>query len=188
MKMTQRMYDAVNTVAILHNGQYRKDKVTPFITHPFFVGMVLSRYTDDEDVVIAGLFHDVLEDVPGQTRDHIASGFGDRVADIVVGVTHNTEIDWKTSRTDYLDMLRSGSEESLMVACADKIHNITSHIEGVRKGGEQFWSYFSAPKQEYKWFYESTLSIAQDRLKNPIVDELRGVVQRANEEIFAPSE
>ena len=137
--MTQRIYDAINMVAILHNGQYRKDKKTPFITHPFFVGMVLSHYTDDEDIVIAGLFHDVLEDVPGQTRDHIARDFGDRVAD----------------------------------------------IEGVRKEGEQFWSYFSAPKQEYKWFYESALSIAQERLENPIVEELSRVVQRANKEIFA---
>lgn len=185
MKMTQRIYDAINMVAILHNGQYRKDKKTPFITHPFFVGMVLSHYTDDEDIVIAGLFHDVLEDVPGQTRDHIARDFGDRVADIVVGVTHNAEVDWKTSRTDYLNMLRSGSQESLMVACADKIHNITANIEGVRREGEQFWSYFSAPKQEYKWFYESALSIAHERLENPIVDDLSRVVQRANKEIFA---
>ena len=50
----------------LHLNQVRKaDEGLPYISRLFSVAWILSSYTDDEDTIIAGLLHDILEDVPG---------------------------------------------------------------------------------------------------------------------------
>ena len=45
-----------------HKGQRRKMEDVDMIFHPFTVGMILQRNGQDEDVVAAGILHDVVED------------------------------------------------------------------------------------------------------------------------------
>ena len=45
-----------------HRGQTRKGSDLPYLVHPFAVAMILDRLGFDEDVVIAGLLHDAVED------------------------------------------------------------------------------------------------------------------------------
>ncbi len=64
--LTQRLREAINMACRLHPNQVRKaDEGLPYISRPFSVAWILSSYTDDEDTIIAGLLHDILEDVPG---------------------------------------------------------------------------------------------------------------------------
>ena len=184
MDVSEKIYLAINRAAVLHNGQYRRDKEIPFIVHPFAVGFLLSKYIDDEDVIIAGFLHDVLEDVEGYSRDDMAKDFGDRVADIVEGVSHNKNLEWKERTEKYLERLK-GDEDCIMVSCADKIHNITSSIFGYDRFGESFWDAFTAEKKDYHWFYTSVLEIAKQDLNNPIVQELERVIDRANNTVFS---
>ncbi len=62
---TSRLDNAVREAARAHEieGQHRKGTDIPYIIHPFGVMMIASNATDDEDVLIACLMHDVLEDV-----------------------------------------------------------------------------------------------------------------------------
>ncbi len=185
MKHNDLIYRATEKAAILHSGQTRKDGVTPFIAHPFCVGFLLFKYTKDEEVVAAGILHDVLEDVEGYEHEDMERDFGKRVAKIVSEVSHRKDASWREAREEYLEVLKRGSEEAVMVSVADKIHNIASHIDGVEKYGNKFWNSFScsSPK-EHKWFYESVLEIATERLDSPIVGELKAAVNRANNFIF----
>ncbi len=48
--------------AIVHHEQRRKGTNVPYIIHPAQVALILERYGWPEDVVIAGLLHDVIED------------------------------------------------------------------------------------------------------------------------------
>ena len=183
MAVSDKILSTIERVAVLHQGQYRKDNVTPFVAHPFAVGFLLSQYTDDEDIILAGLLHDVLEDVEEYTKEDMKKEFGDSVTKIVESVTHNDSLGWKERSIDYLQKIQS-SEKSLMVSCADKIHNLRSSIEGVEKMGESFWDAFSAQKKDYQWFYTSVLEIARRDLNNPIVDELQRVLDEAKQETF----
>ena len=54
----------------------------PYITHPAAVGLILTRAGMDEEVIIAGILHDVIEDTD-KTHADIAASFGKRVADLV---------------------------------------------------------------------------------------------------------
>jgi (p)ppGpp synthase/HD superfamily hydrolase len=63
---SDRLNDALIVAALVHAEQVRKGTVIPYLTHPVQVAVVLERYGLPEDVVVAGLLHDVLEDLePG---------------------------------------------------------------------------------------------------------------------------
>lgn len=65
MRLTSKIEKAINFAAQKHLGQIRKGDGLPYIVHPFGVAWILSGYSTDEDVIVAGLLHDVLEDVNG---------------------------------------------------------------------------------------------------------------------------
>ena len=56
---------AIKKASLLHAHQKRKSgHNVPYVTHLFSVGALLSTYADREDVIVAGLLHDTLEDTP----------------------------------------------------------------------------------------------------------------------------
>ncbi len=72
----------------MHKGIDRKSGV-PYYTHPFNVTLVLLReFTyHDTNSLVACLLHDVIEDVQGIKKHHIADLFNPDVAEIVDSVT-----------------------------------------------------------------------------------------------------
>ncbi|MCF0113719.1 MAG: bifunctional (p)ppGpp synthetase/guanosine-3',5'-bis(diphosphate) 3'-pyrophosphohydrolase, partial [Erysipelotrichaceae bacterium] len=58
----QKLDDAIIFATKCHSGQLRKIVNTPYILHPLEVATIISTMTPDEDLMIAGLLHDVIED------------------------------------------------------------------------------------------------------------------------------
>jgi len=188
MKLTPKIQQAINLASRLHSGQTRKgDSGLPYISHPFSVAWILSNYTDDEDVIVGALLHDVLEDVKGYYYDDLVRDFNERVAQIVKGVSEdkdpNIESDgqatWETRKLKYLAGLENDSDESLLVCCADKIHNLQSMIDAYKEKGEELWTYFNSPKDKKLWIYQEILKFMKKRLNSPIVSELEDVYSQA---------
>ncbi|MFA5131264.1 MAG: HD domain-containing protein [Patescibacteria group bacterium] len=193
MKLSPRIQKAVNLASRLHLGQTRKgDDDLPYISHPFSVAWILSNYTEDEDIIIGGLLHDVLEDVKGYYYEDLKRDFGEKVAEIVQGVSEdkdpNVESDekatWEARKQKYLDGLYDDSEESLIVCAADKIHNLQSMINAYREKGEELWAHFNSPKEKKLWLYEEIFKVLKAKLDNPIVDELGHVYQQAEKTLL----
>jgi (p)ppGpp synthase/HD superfamily hydrolase len=59
---SERIDAALRFAAVAHHGQVRKGTAVPYVMHPFHVGLILDRHGFGEDVVVAGILHDVLED------------------------------------------------------------------------------------------------------------------------------
>lgn len=142
---TPRLQSAINFAAESHRGQNRKNEnETPYIAHPYSVMLILSEYTDDEDIYISCLLHDVVEDC-GVGFEEIGNMFGKRVRDIVYHVTEpkffgtdSNPLTWKERKENYMALLETGPAESLLVAICDKIHNMsTMNKTLVHKG--TFW-------------------------------------------------
>src|SRR3982750_2899133 len=76
-----------------HDRQVRKGTKLPYLTHPANVAIILTRYGRDNDTIVAGILHDVIEDCvrDGYTRDmleqRIGDKFGERVLETVLAVT-----------------------------------------------------------------------------------------------------
>ncbi len=188
MKLTIKIQKAINVASRLHLGQTRKgDSELPYISHPFSVAWILSNYTNDEDIITGGLLHDVLEDVKGYYYDDLVKEFGERVAGIVKGVSEdkdpNIESDdkatWETRKLKYLAGLENDSEESLMVCCADKIHNLQSMMDAYAEKGEELWTHFNSPKEKKIWLYEEILKFMKIKLNSPIVSEFEIIYNQA---------
>lgn len=172
-----RMLQAMNFVAVAHDGHYRKKTNIPYISHLYAVMYLLSMVTDDEDILIAGLCHDVLEDVPEKvTPDLLLETFGSRVLAIVQGVTKDDTLsEWQARCDAYLAHLaQAASKESVLVSVADKLHNLMSILADYEVEGEKLWDRFNAGKQKQQWWYRSVLEVAEARLEpNVLLVELR---------------
>lgn len=184
MKHTPRIDRAIQVSARLHRHQVRKDKhETPYSSHPFAVMFIASKYTKDEDTLVAALLHDVLEDVelPYEEKENlIRNEFGENVLQIVKGVTEDKDplnekrgmSEWKRIRVKYVENLKTAPEGSLYISAADKIHNLMSLSTNLEEEGESFWKKMANPPEGRDWFYREVYSILKDRLQSEIVDDL----------------
>jgi (p)ppGpp synthase/HD superfamily hydrolase len=135
-----------------HDGQRRKTDNVDMIFHPFTVGMILQRAGMNEDTVIAGILHDVVEDTKYTIND-IEKIFGNNVRKIVDEVTENKSLEWKQRKIEAIEKVRKASFEGKMVECADKINNLESLYDLLKEKGEEVWKNFNKPYPEQKWYY-----------------------------------
>jgi (p)ppGpp synthase/HD superfamily hydrolase len=174
MKLTPRLKQAIDAATRAHKEQMRGDGKTPYISHAFGVALQLANHCDDEDVIIAGLFHDVLEDVDSQVygASEIERGFGSRVLAIVRGVTEDKALKpWQKRKQAYLDNLANASKEVLMVSAADLTHNIMSASISMNREGKAY-GYFEAADHDTTWFWEARIKLLKDNLGGAIVSDL----------------
>ena len=82
-----KILHAIHFATNAHKGQTRKGKPdVSYITHPLAVGILLAKAGALEDVIIAGILHDTIEDTE-VTKKEIENTFGNRVAEMVDDVT-----------------------------------------------------------------------------------------------------
>ena len=179
MLLTPRFVDALAFALAAHGEQKRKGSDVPYAAHLLGVASLVLEAGGDEDMAIAGLLHDTIEDTEVTAGD-IETGFGPRVAAIVEGGTDTAEHPkppWRPRKERYLAHLRSPDTpaEVLTVSRADKLHNARSMLLACRALGEAFWSRFNAGAEEQLWYLSSVVDIFSDRLPGPMTDELRRV-------------
>jgi len=173
-----------------HDRQVRKGTKLPYLTHPANVAVILTRYGCDNDTVVAGILHDVIEDCvrDGYTRamleQRIGDKFGPDVLDTVLGVTYRrhddegVELSAEERKSDYLDRLSEANEKARWVCAADKVHNASSIIADLRRtiDPETVWNRFGGGKAStagwYRQVYERLREVGFDA---PIMAELDAV-------------
>src|SRR3989338_7540945 len=113
-----RIEQAIRAASVLHKNQLRKGSMPfPYITHLVATAFTLMDYTDDEDVIIAGLLHDTLEDTD-YTIDELQEDFGGRVREIVEAVTEpkstpENRVSFKERKHVYTEKLKKGPKEAV---------------------------------------------------------------------------
>ena len=189
---SDRVNHALAFAAKHHDQQVRKGTRLPYLTHPANVAVILTRYAQDEDTVVAGILHDVIEDCvrDGYTREtleqRIADKFGTEVLDTVLAVTHRrhdddgVELSSDDRKDDYLDRLSMASERARWVCAADKVHNGASILADLRRTEfpEQIWSRFAGGREgTIRWYRRVHDRLAELGFGAPIMDELRRVAE-----------
>jgi (p)ppGpp synthase/HD superfamily hydrolase len=111
----------------------------------------------DEDLAIAALLHDAVEDQGGQpTLQTIRRMFGDRVASVVMECSDTDREPtppWRKRKEQDLAHLPSASADAFLVSIADKLHNARSVLADYRRHKENLWMRFNAGKEEQFWYY-----------------------------------
>jgi guanosine-3',5'-bis(diphosphate) 3'-pyrophosphohydrolase len=156
-----RLERAMRSSARWHVGQTRKGNDIPYFEHAAAVAMILDRAGFNEDVVIAGLLHDVVEDTDATLAD-VEAGFGAAVAEIV-GLCSEMKYDakgrkrpWIDRKRDHLAALAGASALAWAVILADKLHNLAC-IELDLAEGRPVWGLFNADRAQVLWYYRATI-------------------------------
>ncbi|NPA87775.1 RelA/SpoT family protein [Caminibacter pacificus] len=87
---TPKIRKALDFAIKAHSGQKRKSG-EDYVIHPILVATITSYFNDSEDVIIAAILHDVVEDTE-YTIWYIKDEFGSEVANLVEGLTKIVEI------------------------------------------------------------------------------------------------
>ena len=176
LPFTQRLHRAVYVAARAHQSQFRKDvdASIPYVAHVFGVAYILAEFGFDEDVVIAGLLHDVLEDQPDFAGD--VEQFGPRVFELVKGVTEQkkdtagADIPWADRKAAYVEHLRGALPEVRALSCADKIHNMQSMLLALDRAGDAIWGAMKAGPDKQLNRFRKLRAVVGDGWEHPILE------------------
>ena len=158
------IFQAIEFAAGAHRGQYRKGSKIPYIIHPLNVGKILIEHGCSDEVVIAGILHDTVEDTP-VTLDNIRQEFGLKVADLVEAASEPDKSDtWENRKKHTIGMLKNLSQEAMILVLADKLDNIRAIREDLERDGDGVWERFNRPKGQQKWYYDSLMAVFTDSL------------------------
>jgi GTP diphosphokinase / guanosine-3',5'-bis(diphosphate) 3'-diphosphatase len=126
----EKLQKAFDFAEKAHRGQYRKDGITPYISHPVEAMKILVKLRADEDTLISTLLHDVPEDTEHDIHE-VKELFGEKVAFLVDGITKLSKVHYHQNmperQVESLKKLLLHSAEDLRVVViklADRLHNM----------------------------------------------------------------
>ncbi len=162
----EKFNDALVYAARLHREQPRKGRDIPYIGHLLGVASLVLEAGGDEEMAIAALLHDAVEDQGGHPRlEEIKKIFGDRVAHIVHGCTDSYEIDperkppWCERKEKYIAHVEEDADpEERLVAAADKVHNARAILTEHYQVGDAVFERFAGRKQGTLWYYRALVN------------------------------
>lgn len=159
--LTDRFAAALAYAEGLHRRQTRKGNDVPYVAHLMAVCATVLEWGGEEDVAIAALLHDAVEDQGGlATLVVIRERFGDRVAEVVAACSDSVTADaaakapWLERKQAHLDKLAKAGREVAMVVAADKLHNLHAMIRDVRRHGPETMARFNASPDRIVWFHD----------------------------------
>lgn len=158
-KSNELLEKAIHFAAEKHAGGLRKGTNRPYISHPLEVMTILNRMEADNNLLMAGLLHDTVEDTD-TTYMEIKNTFGVDVAALVMAHTKNPELTWEEVRKHKIEAMDESSFRVNLLIMADMTANLRSMWKDYRQIGEELWERFNAPKEKQAWYY----SAMQDKL------------------------
>lgn len=186
--LTDRFTRAIDYARILHI-ECRKGTRIPSMSHLLGVaslvigeaGQVPFRVT--EDMVIAALLHDAVEDHGGLPRlEDIRSNFGAEVARMVEGLSDsfaedsNSKENWEDRKRGYLSRLCHEPKDVQLISAADKLYNARTILDEHRSIGPRVWDRFKRGRDQQIWYFQELLKLFKSAGTNRIVDELARVI------------
>lgn len=171
-----RTESALRLALTAHATQTRKTDGSPYIVHPIMVAQLLLQHCASEDVVIAALLHDVLEDTD-TTREKVMLVAGEEVLVIIESVSENKDLPWEERKTAYVSKVLAGGESVWLVSVADKIHNAESLLYHISQIGEDAWDVFSRGKESKLWFERFLHSELSKVWKHPLLDQYEALIR-----------
>lgn len=188
----------------IHSTQVRKPKQNlpgaPYISHLMAVSGLVLEYGGNETQAIAALLHDAAEDCGGQPMlDTVRVMFGDKVADIVEACTDSLAASptkkeaWQPRKTRYLKRMARKPPEAKLVACSDKLHNLSHtlrdiEIEGVQPWRKRMAKTENSTAEKQCWYYLGCLKALSTGWQNPALVSFGYAVIRLCELVDTPAE
>lgn len=172
--MNDLVSKAIVFSTMAHDGMRRRNGEIPYILHPMEVAAIVGTMTGNQEVIAAGLLHDVVEDA-GISIEEIGENFGARVMELVASETENKreelppEDTWQIRKEESLEKLRTANDtEILMLWIGDKLSNIRAIYRDFLIEGSSVWNKFHQSDVNLQaWYYRSILKYTE-RISNTL--------------------
>ena len=189
---SDRINHAFAFAAKHHDREVRKGTRLPYLTHPANVAIILTRYAQDEETVIAGILHNVIDDcvragwAKDELDDRIGEKFGVEMLATALAVVprkmddDGNELDKGEQRTDLLARLDVASERSRWLIAADLVHNGSTILADLRRtvDAEATWSRLAHGREgTVRWYGAVYRRLSEVGFAGAILTELRSVVE-----------
>jgi len=178
------IFDAIEFAAKAHSGQFRKGTKIPYIVHPLGVAKILIEHDCPEEIVVAGILHDTVEDST-VTIDDIRQSFGEKVAWLVQAASEPDKPDtWENRKRHTIEFLKTAPVDVLLVSLADKLDNIRAIRQDYEKLGDALWPRFHRPKDSQMWYYRALVDAFARRVKDGLDVSITKVFKAEVEKVF----
>jgi len=164
----------------IYQKQKRKGKDVAYITHPMTVGVILAMARAREDVIIAGILHDTIEDSVEEKKvdeKMLSDRFGEKVTEIVKSVSEDKDCHiWEERKRSAREKINNFNHDSLLVKSADVVSNVTELIDDFIIGGDDIFKRFGGPKEKVVANYLEVMDLILKRWEcNPLANDLRNL-------------
>ncbi len=170
-----RLSDAIAHALDVHAAQLRKGTDIPYIGHLLAVTSLVLEASGDEEVAMAAVLHDAIEDVGAAQEAEIVRRFGARVAGIVRACTDADVLPkppWRARKEAYIAHLGEADADALLVSCADKLHNAGAIVADLRTHGPAVFERFNAGRDGTLWYYGAISALLAERLPGALSRDL----------------
>ncbi len=137
---------AIEIAKLAHQGQKRKYTHEPYLTHPFAVAGLVASVTYDEDMIIAAMLHDVVEDSEINIYE-IRNIFGDYIATLVDEVTDKTILS-DGNRAERRRIDRANTNKACAEAKTIKLADVIDNLKTVIVHDKGFAKIYMEEKEE----------------------------------------
>jgi (p)ppGpp synthase/HD superfamily hydrolase len=180
-RLGPRFLRAFEFAAQKHKHQTRKASTIPYVAHLMGVASLVLEAGGDEDLAIAALLHDVVEDCGGAPMlKEVRRRFGARVAKVVEGCTDADTYPkppWQERKEAYIEHLIKADADTKLVSAADKLNNVRSILSDYRALGESVWSRFNGGREGTLWYYRTLRDVFLRHRPNRITRDLELAVK-----------
>jgi len=189
LHLTAKFTSAVDYARHIHIER-RKGTDIPYMAHLLGVASLVmgeagrAEFQVTEDMVIAALLHDAVEDHGGLLRQQdIEQNFGPNVARMVEGLSDSfsedasKKLSWMERKQAYIQRLRGEPEDVRLISAADKLYNARAILEDYREIGPKVWDRFKRGRSDQIWYFDELIAVFKSFGTIRVVEELERVVE-----------
>jgi (p)ppGpp synthase/HD superfamily hydrolase len=189
LHLTAKFTSAVDYARHIHIER-RKGTDIPYMAHLLGVASLVmgeagrAEFQVTEDMVIAALLHDAVEDHGGLLRQQdIEQNFGPNVARMVEGLSDSfsedasKKLSWMERKQAYIQRLRGEPEDVRLISAADKLYNARAILEDYREIGPKVWDRFKRGRSDQIWYFDELIAVFKSFGTSGVVEELERVVE-----------
>lgn len=157
---------AIKVVIKALEGKKRIKEDIDLSFHSISVGLMLKNNNCDENTVLAGFLHDIIED-SDYDYGYIKENFGEVVADYVLNVSEDMSIkDFKQRKMAFMENLEKCNNNIILMEVADKLHNLLSDYELWKKEGKKSLATLRTTYDMNKWYYLEMRKLFNKKINN----------------------
>jgi (p)ppGpp synthase/HD superfamily hydrolase len=189
---SDRINHAFAFAAKHHDQQVRKGTRAPYFTQPANIAVILTRYGQDEDTIVAGILQSAVADYVREAytaemmERRIGDKFGFNVLDTALKVVERRydddgiELSADERKNDLITRLAHADDRARWVVAADALHTAGTLLADLRRTEfpETVWSRFSAGRDgTVRWYRRLHDRLVDVGFTPAIVQELRAVTE-----------